>query len=266
MRAPVAMAVLATALILTTGPAALAQAPSADAPDSASQAEAREYQQAVSRMEGRGVPRDPARAFETMSRLAEDGNAQAMHSLGVWTLQGRGAPADTAGAIALFRRSSRAGYPVATFALGEITYGGLFGVARDSLVGVELIRRAADARSADAILWIAFAHYNGDRLPKDWPQARAEFKRAMEVGDVRGMAAYGEMLLDGQGGPAGAEGLRHLRAAAAGGLGTAALTLAMIYRDGIRLVAADRDEARRWFARARELGAPGVDAEEEKLR
>jgi TPR repeat protein len=104
-------------------------------------------------------------------------------------------------AIAWLRRAAERGHVEAQFLLGEKMYYGLL-VPRDVKGGIEMVRRAADAGSPDAIFRMAEIRIRGiaeggeEGLPNR-PEGERWFEMAVETGDPHALAVAAEWLAQG---------------------------------------------------------------------
>ena len=93
--------------------------------------------------EGRGVPKNDAKAVEWFEKAAEQGHAKAQTNLGVMFATGRGVPKDDAKAVEWYRKAANRGYARAQTNLGFMYHQGR-GVAKDDAKAEEWYRKAAD--------------------------------------------------------------------------------------------------------------------------
>jgi hypothetical protein len=119
---------------------------------------------------------------------------------------------------------------------------------------VKELRAKAEEGDADAMFKLGFAYKKGDcGLREDKVQARAWYKRAAELHNVRAMASYGEYLLKGFGGtPIPALGLIYTTQAAVAGSDLATYILGDAYLKGTHGVPQDVAQAKRWLSKIAE--------------
>ena len=91
---------------------------------------------------GRGVPKDEAKAYSWTRKAAEQGDARGQAALAALMQAGSGTPRDDAGAIAWLEKSAQQGYVLAQAALGSAYLSGQ-GVKKDEEKAVQWLRKAA---------------------------------------------------------------------------------------------------------------------------
>ena len=102
-------------------------------------------------------------------------------------------------------------------ALGEIFNFGGFGVAPDKARACDYFEQL-EGRRADGLHNLATCYFSGQGRPQDHARARELYVSAAEAGYLRSFCAYGNMLINGQGGSVDTdEGLRLCRMAAVAG-------------------------------------------------
>ena len=113
------------------------------------------------------------------------------------------------------------------------------------------LRAKAEEGDAEAMCTLAWCHKDGQHgLQQDDVQERVWMKRAAELQYTPGMAAYGEILLQGEGGtPIPALGLIYTTLAADRGSRLAAYTLCLAYLKGHYGVPRDTAQAKFWLSK-----------------
>ena len=113
---------------------------------------------------------DVQQALEEWRPLAEAGDANAQHALGMMREYGRGLERSDAEAAKWYRRAAKQHMADAQYRLGVLHENG-WGVARDAGLAVVWYERAAQLGHALAQHDLAFMHLNGTGTPKDRIQA-----------------------------------------------------------------------------------------------
>ncbi|MDH3241078.1 MAG: sel1 repeat family protein [Alphaproteobacteria bacterium] len=113
---------------------------------------------------------DYSAALKHWKPLADKGNAQAQHYLGLMYTQGFGLPKDHAKAVAWFKKAAQAGHIPAAYNLGFRYLRGE-GVRQNAKAGAHWIRRAAGAGLVPAQHTLGLLYANGDGVPRDYVQA-----------------------------------------------------------------------------------------------
>ncbi len=92
---------------------------------------------------GRGVPRDLAQAFRWHYKAALQGNPAAAYVVGAMYYTGNAVPMDQALALAWFRKAAQQGHPDAQYALGLMYCYHVAGVPDDAVTAYMLFKLAA---------------------------------------------------------------------------------------------------------------------------
>ena len=180
---------------------------------------------------GKGVPRDPKKAFEYYRRAAEQGNAKAQNNLAALYATGsegvekneaearkwlrkaaeQGVPLaqDNLGlmlaragdkeAIKWFEKSAEQGLLSAQLHLANLFYNGGNGVERDYAQAARWMRQAAEQKSTWAQNILGVMYLNGFGVPRDPAEAMDWFRRGAEQGDAKAQSNLGQMLCSGNG-------------------------------------------------------------------
>jgi hypothetical protein len=169
--------------------------------------------------QGRGIPRDKAKAERQQLRtLAAQGYVEAQHNLGVMYNQGLGGPKDEAEARRLFRLAAAQGLAEAQFSLGLMNEEGRGG-PKDEVEARRLYGLAAAQGLPKAQINLGLMHEEGRGGPKDEAEARRLFRLAAAQGLAEAQYSLGVMHEEGHGGPKDeAEARRLFRLAAAQGI------------------------------------------------
>ena len=120
-----------------------------------------------------------------LAKLAESGDVAAQHVHAYRLLMKGGKKPDMAEVVRWTSKSAEGGYVPAQFGLGEILLNGYGGVATNEVVGVEWIRKAADAKP-DPDDWnsqksMADARYELGVCYRDGRGVKKDVKRAFEL-------------------------------------------------------------------------------------
>lgn len=94
-------------------------------------------------------------AYDALSKLASQGNAQAIYNLGYLTQTGQGTAKDEKKAIQLYEQAASKGYPVANYVLGKNYTGGTLGLKQDLGKAKQYLERASAANFDEATVDLA---------------------------------------------------------------------------------------------------------------
>lgn len=94
-------------------------------------------------------------AYDALSKLANQGNAQAIYNLGYLTQTGQGTVKNEKKAIELYEKSAKLGYPVANYVLGKNYTAGTLGLKQDIPKAKQYLERASAANFDDATIDLA---------------------------------------------------------------------------------------------------------------
>jgi TPR repeat protein len=119
---------------------------------------------------GRGRPKNPARAYQWYRQAAVAGLPRAQNALGRLLMRGMGAPRNPARGANWIRRAAEQGYPPAQFNLGFMHQQG-FGVGKHAVAAANWYRRAAERGHARAQYNLAARFMAADGLPRNPVQA-----------------------------------------------------------------------------------------------
>ena len=188
-------------------------------------------------------------AFETLTRLAREGNAVAQFYLGVMYYGGDGVQKDAAQAAAWFRKAAAQGYASAQYNLGVMYEHGQ-GVPQDYVQAVVWYRKAAVQGLANAQYTLGLMYADGQGVPQDYAQALEWYRKAAAQGYADAQVALGLVYVNGQGVPQDyAQALAWFRKAAAQGNAIAQNNLGVMYAHGLG-VPQDYSQAVPWFRKA----------------
>ncbi len=143
---------------------------------------------------GIGTPRNDSQAVVWLKKGAAKGVAKAQFNLGRLLLAGRGIPKDEKEAFQWIGRASEQGLLEALVLHGEALYFGEHGQATDYPKALALLKKAAEAGSANAQNTVGVILRDGKVGTPDWAGAEASFRKAAEQGHARAQANLGVLL------------------------------------------------------------------------
>lgn len=135
-------------------------------------------------------------ALQLYRTAAERGNLRAMVSLGLILEAGDGVPKDVRGAYALYERAAAGGSPDGAINLAVALMQGV-ALPRNVPRAIELLTTASGQGSAIATFNLGVLAEQGAGGTQD--QALGYFRKAVELGDVRGYRAAAVLLDEGRG-------------------------------------------------------------------
>lgn len=113
---------------------------------------------------------DPLQAFEVWHLLAQAGNADAQHAIGMMHEYGRGLERDDKEAAIWYQKAAEQGMAEAQYRLGVFNEHG-WGVSSDAALAAKWYERAAQGGHAFAQHDLAYMYLNGQGVTKDAVQA-----------------------------------------------------------------------------------------------
>ena len=131
------------------------------------------YNKSLQYLDGKGVAKNPGKAFLLNTESADLGYGDAVLAMGWFYLNGVGVAQDLDQADRWYRRSARQGDPRAMFSLGQMAYG-----AREFKSALAWFTRASDGGHARSLFWIGKLHWHGRGVSKDKKQAMVLFQKA----------------------------------------------------------------------------------------
>lgn len=189
---------------------------------------------------------------------AERGDPLASRLLGRLNTFPLGSPPDSRAALGWFEKAAAGGDTLAMMAVARLHFGSSYGpspgLARNDRLGMQWLRRAADAGNPHAAHDLGGRLHSGKGTARDHAAARRWYEAAAEGGVAAAMNDLGVMLARGEGGPRSRDEARRwfIRGARAGHR-LAMRNAGMAYRDGFG-GRRNLDAARSWFERAAEKG------------
>ena len=127
--------------------------------------------------------RDYATAIRLWVPLAEQGNLDAQHNLGVAYEYGHGVTRDHAAAASWFRKAANQGLAAAQLSLGVLYENGL-GVPQDFATAVSWYQKAAEQGNTVAQLNLGVMYENGWGVGQNYVVAHMWFSLAAATGDA----------------------------------------------------------------------------------
>lgn len=149
---------------------------------------------------GAGTEKDPAKAFEWMSRAAELGSAVGMYNLGFLYLNGVGVPKDEQKAFGWVQQAAAKGYVDAQAYLA-IAYSNGNGVAQDHQKAFGWSLKAANQGSPQAAFVLGYCYHGGYGVSQNYDEAAKWYRKAMEKNIASAYSNMGILYAEGKGVP-----------------------------------------------------------------
>ncbi len=150
-------------------------------------------------LNGHGVNRDPARAWQFFQTAAKAGSNDARNALGQMLHKGNGVPADAAAAAEWFALAAGEGNREAMANLGYLYMNGL-GVEKNPQKGLELTRAAAEAGVTEAQHNLGWIYEKGVVADKNVAEALRWYLLAAENGYAPAQLNAGFIYATGEAG------------------------------------------------------------------
>jgi uncharacterized protein len=192
---------------------------------------------------GYGVQRDVDVSRMWMKRAAAQGHATATGFL-------HERERDFAGAAEWYKRGAKDGNAFAWMRLGH-HYSCESRGEKDLTKAIDCFRKSAELGCASAMFWLGFCHEYGEGVEADHVKAMDWYRRGAEACDVSCMSKLGMDDLQSREPEKWIMAVRWFRKGADAGNRRSMYGLGLCYRDG-KGVAADVEEARKWFLQAAE--------------
>jgi TPR repeat protein len=135
------------------------------------------YNRSLEYLEGKGVSKDPEKAFSLNAKAAEHGYHDAVLAMGWFYLNGIGVAEDRDLSWNWYRKSARQGDPRAMFSLGDICY-----IEKNYSGAHTWFTRAARAGHKKSLYWLGKLYWKGYGIDQDRKQALALFAQASKAG------------------------------------------------------------------------------------
>jgi TPR repeat protein len=139
-------------------------------------------------LEGKGVARDDAQAMFWYRKSADQGFASSQFDVGLMFEDGEGVPADAAAAIAWYTKASDQNYLPAEEKLADI-----YIARKDFADALVWVRKAADQGDPGEQFNLGSFYFNGWAAPKDDAQARLWYSKAAAQGSEAAAAVLKRM-------------------------------------------------------------------------
>jgi len=125
----------------------------------------------------------PAEKIAENRKAAEQGEAQAQYSLGIFYQEGVGVTKDAEEVVKWFRKAAEQGNAKAQYVLG-LCYANGEGVTKDDIEVVKWWRMAAEQGETKAQYHLGLYYEKGKGMPKDEVEAVKWFRKAAEQGSA----------------------------------------------------------------------------------
>ncbi|HND62898.1 MAG TPA: tetratricopeptide repeat protein, partial [Opitutaceae bacterium] len=204
---------------------------------------------------GQGVAQSYPDAIRCYAQAAKVGFAPAQFNLAMLTELGRGVAENKAEAFQLYLKAAQQGFGPAQYNVGNMYANGV-GVARDYFEAALWFRQAAQQGIPEALYNLGLAYELGRGVTKDEAQAQKFYRDSAEKGYVRARYNLALMLEDGRGSaPDEKAAAKYYRAAALQGYAPAQNNLGIMIAEGRGGLPVSLPEAYAWLALAAENGA-----------
>jgi len=160
----------------------------------------KQYEQGMALLEGEGVEKNEAKAFEILLAAAKAGNVDAQTQVGRMYAIGDGVTKDSAEAVKWFTKSAKQGIAVAQNKLGEMYMRG-DGIQKDNSEAIKWFRKAADQNLDIAQNNLGWMLDEGIGIETNDAEAVALYSRAADSGNAVGKYNLALMLRGGEGIP-----------------------------------------------------------------
>jgi TPR repeat protein len=161
---------------------------------------ARWYARAAAGADSHAVVKDFPQAFDSYSKVAEQGDAAAQLYLGLTYDLGRDIPRNVIEAARWYRKAAAQGSSSAASNLGVLYYNG-DGMPKDSAEAAVWFSSAATRGNVIAQYCLGRLYYQGEGVPQDYAKAAAWFERAAAQGSAPAQVLLSAMYATGKGVP-----------------------------------------------------------------
>ncbi len=212
-----------------------------------------QHTMALNYQRGRGVPRDPQKAVEWYRKSADQDYLEALKDLGELYYDGELVEENNEEAYRLYSRARELGDLYARYKIAWMTFYGQ-GIASDPERGVQLFQDASDSGSKYAPYALSQIYLDGKRGVKEDPQAAARWAElALERDNSWGHKTLARLALRQEGGPDYEEAFYHYEELARDGDEDAQYELGemLLQAHGI---GRDLEESYNWFRLAADKG------------
>jgi TPR repeat protein len=195
--------------------------------------------------------------MERLSKLAAEGNPNALYLLGCYYLEGVGGPKNPDKAFEFLSQAAEKNHGLANLNLG-ICYGHGIGVLQDHIKAFQHYLAAASLGDLDAMHNLGNAYLKGNGVPQDLQKAGEWFDRSAKAGNSESMVALALTLLV-SGNPSPHQVKRALSLVQkAGDLNNrvAFYVMGKIYQEGPGGIEPDENKAYMYFMKSAQAGVP----------
>ncbi len=147
---------------------------------------------------GEGVPQDLTRAAELYRLSAVQGNRDAQYNLAVAYAFGEGVEKDLSEAVTWYRRAAEQDHLISQYSLG-ISYAYGEGVQQDYSEAARWFSQAADKGYAPAQVHLASLYHTGEGVEQDYIEAARWYRLSAEQGDATAQYNLGLLYRGGKG-------------------------------------------------------------------
>ena len=147
---------------------------------------------------GQGIPKNPSKAFDLYTKLAEQGKKDAQFQLAIMCAQGIGTNKNLNEHAKWLMEAAKQNHPGATFYLGNAyIYGN--GVEKNPELAAEFYEKAASLGEAKAYLKLGIRYYYGNGLKQNYDKAFKWLLKSAETGDSNAQNHVGLSYQNGYG-------------------------------------------------------------------
>ena len=203
--------------------------------------------------DGEGVDQDYREAFKWFQKSAEQGVSTGQWLLGNMYVEGKGVDQDYGKAFEWFRMSAEQGDAVGQFYLGYLLENG-WGVEQDYRKALEWYQKCANQGDADGQRKMGVFYEDGLGVEQDFEKAVEWYRKSAEQGDETGQFCLGTMYEDGHGVEQDyGKAFEWYHKAAEQGHGYSQYKIGCYYEDGLA-VEQDNGKAFEWYEKSAEQG------------
>lgn len=206
---------------------------------------------------GDGVAKDESEAAKWYRRAAEQGHAEAQFCLAWDYANGKGVTKDQSEAVKWYHKAAEQGHAKAQYNLALSYFKGI-GVSLDQAEAFKWFRKAAEQGDVDAQYSLAFRYDNGEGVSKDLSEAAKWYRKAAEQGHAGAQFCLAWDYANGEGVIKDlSEAVKWYRKAAEQGHVKSQIQMGISYSKG-KGVLQDQAEAVKWFRKVAEQGNADV--------
>jgi hypothetical protein len=146
---------------------------------------------------GKGIPKNPKKAFVCFTLAAEEGDVEAQHIVGYCYESGEGTSPSPSQAVKWYRKAASGKSTKAQFDLGRCLHFGI-GVEKNETEAVKWYRIAADKGDGSALCSLGYCYEHGQGMRADRFQALGWYRKAADKGNAMAQYNAGVLLETGQ--------------------------------------------------------------------